>query len=438
MNQFATAQALAKTPGSSVLNAWRAGHGPEATRTGTITNGNVTTTNLTMQELANLIGGGGGAQNGPAVSRESALRVSTVYACVGLIAGAISTLALPIYERTATGRAVAEHPYFWMLNEEPNPEMSAAVFWEYMVTARMFYGDAFAEIVRGSYRSSEVKGLRAHHPGRVQPYRDNEGGIWYKITPEIGSPYVLSPADILHIPSLGFDGLRSPSPITYAARQAISTSISTAEFNSNFFVNGARPDFALQTDGTLTQDQADLLRATWMTRHGGASNAHLPAVLTGGLKVQQLTMSAHDSQILATSAWNLEEICRVLGVPPFMVGSTEKSTSWGTGQENMGRGFVKYTLLRDLKKIAQEVNRKFWPSRAKYFVEHDVTGIERSDLKTENDALRVASGRAGEDAWMTVNEIRHMKLLPPVEGGDVLRKASDAVAAAKPEPAPKA
>ena len=421
MSTFADALVKARSPGSATLNAWRAKHGPETT--GKINNLNETRQNLTVSELANIIGGGAVSSAGAVVNEQTAMRVSAVYACVALISGAISTLPLPIYERTKSGRSRAEHPYWWMLNEQPDGDISAAVFWEYMVSSRLFHGDCFAEIIRPSYRSSSITGLKAHHPLRVTPIRDAGGALLYRVMPVNGQQYIVSPSDMLHIPSLGYDGLTSPSPITYAARQAVGTSIATADYNGRFFSNGARPDFALMTDGKIDKDQAELLRSTWHDRHGGAANAHLPAILTGGLKVQQLTMSAADSQILATSSWNLEEICRVLGVPPFMVGSTEKSTSWGTGQENMGRGFVKYTLLRDLRKFEQEINRKFWPSREKYFVEFDVSGIERGDLRSENEALRVALGRAGEPGWLSVNEVRHTKLLPPIEGGDTVATA---------------
>jgi HK97 family phage portal protein len=421
MSKFAETLAKAKTPGSAVLNAWRLSHGPEAT--GKINNLNETRQSLTVQELANLIGGGAVSSAGPVVSESTALRVSAVYACVALIAGAISTLPLPIYERTATGRARVDHPYFWMLNEQPDENISAAVFWEYMASARLFHGDCFAEILRSSFRSTRVTGLKAHHPLRVTPFFNEDEELFYRVMPLKGSQYIVSPSDMIHIPSLGYDGLTSPSPITYAARQAVGTSIATADYNGRFFSNGARPDFALMTDGTITEDQAKMLRTTWHDRHGGAGNAHLPAILTGGLKVQQLTMTPEDSQILATCSWNLEEICRVLGVPPHMVGSTEKSSSWGTGQENMGRGFVKYTLLRDLRKFEQEINRKFWPMREKYFVEFDVSGIERGDLKSENESLRVALGRAGEPGWLSVNEVRRLKLLPPIEGGDTVATA---------------
>ena len=400
-------------PGSVVLNAWRAENGPELT--GRIHGINQQPRqNLTAEELSSIISGGAASSAGPVVTEASAMRVSAVYGCVALIAGAISTLPLPVYQRTKSGREQVDHPYFWLLNEQPDAEISAAVFWEYLVSSRLFYGDAFAEIIRPSYFSNKVSGFKAHHPLRVSPFRDSsDGSLFYRIQPLIGPSYVRSPSDMIHIPSLGFDGLTSPSPITWAAMQAVGTSIATAEYNARFFSNGARPDFALKSKGSINAEQANLLRETWAQRHMGAQRSHLPAVLTGGLEIEQLTMSAADSQILATSSWNLEEICRVLGVPPFMVGSTEKSTSWGSGQENMGRAFVKYTLLRDLRKIEQELNRKLWPVREKFFVKFDVTDIERSDLKTENEALRIALGRAGEPGWMSINDVRKAKMLPP-------------------------
>lgn len=387
---------------------------------------------LTMRELANLVGGTTSI-GGPAVNETTAMRVSAVYACVALIAGAISTLPMPVYARTENVREQVSHPYFWLLNESPNDDLSAAVFWEYLVSSRLFYGDCFAEILRPSFRSSKVTGFLPHHPNRVQPFRDPAGNLFYRVTPLIGAPYVLNPADMIHVPSLGFDGLRSPSPITYAARQAVGTALSADEFNARFFTNGARPDFALKSPAVLTRDQADLLRATWGEHHGGVAKSHMPAILTGGMEIQQLSLSAADSQILATSMFQVEQIARVLGVPPHMIGHTDKATSWGAGVENMGRGFVKFTLKRDLVKFEQEFNRKLWPVRDRFFVRFDLADIERGDLKSENEALRIALGRAGEPGWMSQDEVRKAKNLPP-KGGDADTLLSVTAPVATPTP----
>ena len=384
------------------------------------------------QELVNLLTGGG--SGGPLVSESTAMRVSAVYAGVALLGGAVSTLPMPVFQRSTSGvpAGKVDHPYYWLLNEQPNQDITAAVFWEYLVSSRLFRGDCFAEILRPSFRSSAVKGFQPHHPDRVQPFRDNERRLWYRITPEFGPQYTLNPADMIHVPSLGFDGLRSPSPITFAARHAVETALSADEYSARFFTNGARPDFAITAEKNITKEQAEIIRATWTDQHGGVSRSHMPAVLTGGLDVKQLSLSASDSAILETSLFQIEQIARILGIPPYMIGHTDKSTSFGSGVEQMGRGFVKFTLKRDLVKFEQEFNRKLWPERQELFVRFDLADIERGDLKSENEALRIALGRAGEPGWMTQNEVRREKNMPPLPGGDELLEITASTPATPP------
>lgn len=434
---FAAAQERARVPGSAVLNAWRAEHGPEATRVPAVRAENDVQQNLTVDELAQRLGALATSYAGKAVTEDTARQVSAVYSCVALIAGAVATLPLPIYERTAKGRALAEHPYYWLLNEQPNPDISAASLWEYLLEAYLFHGDAFAEIQRPSLRSNVVSGLLPHHPLRVQPFRDwnRAGKLLYRVQPEVGAMYTLDPADMIHVPGLGFDGLRSVSPITYAARQAIGTAMAAEEFSGRFFSGGARPDVALETDAKADAEQVAVLRSTWQSRYGGTANANAgPVVLSGGLKLKQFSLNAEDSQLIETRAFQIEEICRIFGVPPHMVGHTDKATSWGAGVENMGRGFVKFTLQRHLVKIEQELNRKLWPTRSRYFVAFDVAGLERGDLKSENEALRIALGRAGEPGWMSQNEVRRIKNLPPVAQGDDLQSGAALEPGAEPVP----
>lgn len=406
--------------GSVILNRWR------AQRQAAMHNQSAHSPSLSMTEFASFIHSGT-TQAGPVVNEQSAMTVSAVYACVALIAGAIATLPLPIYQRTAEGRDKADHDYWWLLNESPSADMTAATFWEYLITANLFYGDGFAELVRPSLSSQRIIGFKAHHPKRVTPFRESGSGrLLYRIQANQSNDatYVLDAADMLHLPGLGFDGLRSCSPILHAARQAIGTALAASDYSGSFFSNGAKPDFALKIPGKLAKDQADILRASWLNTHGGASKSHMPAILSGGMEIEQLTMSNEDSQLLATRSFQIEEIARIFGVPPHMIGQTDKVTSWGSGVENMGRGFVKFTLQRHLVKIEQELNRKLWPTREKYFVEFNVAGLERGDLKSENEALRVALGRAGEPGWMTQNEVRRIKNMPPVAGGDTLLNAT--------------
>jgi HK97 family phage portal protein len=378
---------------------------------------------LTPSQLFDRIGTG--SFTGQDVSESTAMRVSAVYGCVSLIAGAISSMSTPVYERTETGRKKSQnHEYWWLLNEQANAEVTASTMWTYLTSSLLFYGDAYLEIERFSLSSNKVKGFKLLHPRHVEPFRDSNNKLKYRITPytdnnTIAHPqYILDPADIIHVPSLGFDGLTSVSPITWAARQSIGIALAAEEYSAKFFKNGAASDVAIKSEKNLTPDQAESIRASYAARNAGHNNYHTPMVLSGGLSVEKLSINPDDAALISTREFTVEEICRVFRVPPHMVGHTSKSTSWGTGIEQQSIGFVKYTLLPLITAIQQEFNRKLWPTRQKYFIEFNTASLERGDIKTRYEAYRIMLGRAGERPVLSVNDVRRLENYEPIEGGD--------------------
>lgn len=410
--------AVASAPGSRVLGQWLAARPGAAERAGvqpiSAAGENSVVTGLSIEQLMGVLGLASSTSAGVNVTADTAMRVATVYACVALIAGAIMTLPVAIYERDGIDRSRVGHDYWWFLNEQANEDMTSAAAWEYLISSKLFYGDGFAELIRPSVVSNRVVGFRPLHPLRVQPFTDSARRLYYRVTPANAPEYVLDPADVLHLPSLGFDGLRSPSPVTHAAREAIGVALAAERFSGRFFTEGATFDYALKTASDLNAAQIDALKTSLLARVGG--NKRLPLILTGGLEPAQLSVNPKDAEILSTRLFSVEEICRVFGVPPHMVGHTDKTTSWGSGIEQQGIGFVRYTLMRHLVPIAQELNRKLWPTRARYFVEHITAALERGDLKARYEAHRIALGRAGEQPWTTVDEVRRLENMPPMPG----------------------
>lgn len=375
---------------------------------------NSAVTDLTADQLARMLGASQMTAAGVAVTPEAAMKVSAVYACVSLISGAIASLPLRVYDRET--KEAADHDYWWLFNEKASDGWTSAVAWEYLISSKLFYGDGFAQLLRSNYRSSRIIGWMPLHPGRVQPYKA-EGELHYRVTPADAPPYVVPGADMLHLPSLGFDGLRSPSAITFAAREAIGASLAAEKFTSQFFSQGATHDIALKTKSNLNTTQSDALRASYLAKYAGNRS---PLILSGGLEVEKLSITPEDAALLPTRHFTVEEICRVFGVPPHMVGHTEKNSSWGTGMAEQGGNFVRYCLLRHLNPLRQELNQKLWPMRQRYYIEHVTEALERADLQARANAHRIALGRAGEPGYMTVNEVRAIENLPPIAGGDTL------------------
>jgi HK97 family phage portal protein len=176
------------------------------------------------------------------------------------------------------------------------------------------------------------------------------------------------------------------------------------QFSSKFLENAARPEMALMTKNQLTDYQYARLQA-WLAQHQGPNNAGRPMLLEGGLEVKTLTMPMEEMQLLETRRFQVEEIARVYGVPPFMIGHTDKTTSWGSGVGAMGTGFVRFTLRDHLNAFENEINRKFFRT-TRFVARFDTSELENADLKTLFETFRIALGRAGEPAWMSVEEVR--------------------------------
>ncbi len=362
-----------------------------------------------------LVGGYGGAP-----SEQTALQVTAVYACVNLIAGAVASLPMHVYRRAADGDLARDinNPLWWMLNEEFCPRWSAASGWQFLVASKLLHGDGFAEILRD--RSGVIKGLVPLHPRRVKVVATPDGSrLLYVVQPdptivnptaEAGKVRVLDQDDMLHVPGFGFDGLNGMSALKFSLKVSGRLAISAQNFSSSFLENMARPAFALRTEKALTAQKWAELR-TELAQRAGPMNAGRPMVLEGGLDIKTLTMPLEEMQLLDTRKFQVEEIARAFGVPPFMIGQTEKTSSWGTGVEAMGSGFARYALREHLNAFANEINRKFFRT-IRFSAEFDTTELERADTQKMFEAARTAIGRAGEAALMTMEEARTMLRLP--------------------------
>jgi len=359
---------------------------------------------------------------GPLVTTSSAMQVTAVYAGIALIAGAIASLPLTFYERTddIDGRKRIKHDLWWFFNEKPNDLMSAAIFWEYILAVKILHGVAYALLVRD--RNGTVIEVFPLSPLDVQAVRKGRQFIYLVNSQELGI-FGVSPDDMLHFPGFGLNLRtgRGLSIIQHVARQAIGNALAADEFSGRFFHNGAQPSHVVTYPVGVKKEQIDLLKERWTERYAGVTNAGKPLILTNGAVVKELSMTMEDAQLLETRRFTVEDIARALGVPPFMIGATEKTTSWGSGVEHMGQGFVTFTLTRHLKPAEQEINRKCFRTST-YFCEFNVDGLQRGDLKTRGDYYRQAIGGSQGPGWMIPDEIRRLENLGPIDGGDKLFK----------------
>ena len=364
-----------------------------------------------------------------APSERALMQVTAVSACVTLISGAISSLPMHIYRRSREGDLMRDvnSDLWWVLNEEFSPRWTASSGWAFLTASKLLHGDGFAEILRGP--TGAIRGLVPIHPNRVRVIATPDGQrLVYEIRPDptIESPNqdvlqirVLDQDDVLHVPGFGFNGLRGLSALRNSLRNSGALAINAQTFSEQFLQNMARPDFALKTEKALTDEQFARLQAMLDARSGPA-NAGKPMILEGGLDLKTLTMPLEEMQLLETRKFQVEEIARAFGVQPFMIGHTSTTSSWGSGIEAMGAGFVRYTLRDHLNGFQNEINRKFFRT-ARFVAEFDTTELERGDTKAMFEAMRTGLGRSGEAPILTIEEARQTLRLPrQMPAGDTI------------------
>lgn len=355
--------------------------------------------------------------SGEVVTDQSALALSGVWACVNLLAGTTASLPFMVYEDRGGERVPARsHPLWRVLHESPNYDQTAVDFWEYLSASLELWGNAYAAINRAP--DGRIIALRPAPPSEVSVTRLPSGVLEYAWTDE-GQRYRLTDADVLHIRGFGGGPMGGLSTLSFA-RQSFGIAQAQDRMAGNTFRNGMAPAGAIVFPEFLSPENRKTAESVLIERHAGAVNAGRPLILEGGTKWQPLTINPEDAQMLESRQFSIEEVCRFFGVPPHMIGHTSKSTSWGTGIEQQVIGFQKFTLRRRLRRIEQAVSKQLLSAdeRARGMsVQFNLEGLLRAD----------SAGRASfyntmtMIGAMTINEVRALENLPPVQGGDVPR-----------------
>ena len=383
----------------------------------------------------------GRTTSGKPVNERTAMQTTAVYACVRILAEAVASLPLHVYEYQDDGgkKLVHDHPLYYLLHDEPNPEMTSFVFRETLMSHLLIWGNAYAQIIRDG--AGRVLGLYPLLPDKMDVQRDDRGNIYYVYSrnsdenpmfKEYGD-IRLKAEDVLHIPGLGFDGLIGYSPIAMA-KNAVGMTLACEEYGASFFANGANPGGVLEHPGVLKDPSK--VRESWNFVYRGVNNAHKIAVLEEGMKYQQIGIPPEEAQFLETRKFQINEIARLYRIPPHMVGDLDKSSFSNIEQQSLE--FVKYTLDPWVIRWEQSLQRSLLlpGEKGKYFIKLNVDGLLRGDYQSRMNGYAV--GR--QNGWFSANDIREMENMNPIpdeQGGNLylingaMTKLEDAGAFAK-------
>lgn len=350
---------------------------------------------------------------GISVTPESAMAVSTVFACISLLSETLGGLSFQVClhhsgDDGEWDEPDKRHPLWNVIHEYPNPWQTSRE-WREMGTAHLLLrGNCYCLIIPGLRGSVDM--IVPLNPDRMKVTQLPNYRLRYDYTTQNGQKVPYNQEEILHLRGLSLDGIVGVSVIEYA-RHSIGLSIAEETAGGGIFTNGGVFHYALETDRKLGTEGRKNLRESWRGLHAGAGKAHNPPVLEDGLKIHELGMNLNDSQWIEGRGFQAVDICRFFRTPPHMVGILDRSTF--NNIEQMGLDFVTYTLRPWCGRWTDSGRRDLLQDPA-YILKLDTDSLIKSDRLSRYNAHNL--GLNG--GWLTRNEVRREEGLKPIEGGD--------------------
>lgn len=371
---------------------------------------------------------------GVTVSQEGALRLSVVWRCVRLISETLAGLPADAVRKKGDIRAPVDRPPPWL--EQPNPEATWFEFAERIFESLLMDGNAFVLI--GARDAAQLPSqLFTLNPQMIQVKRHPNGQTFFLWDGERELER-FGPAapggEVLHLKLASAGSGRGLSPIA-AAMQAVGLGLAAEKQGARFYGRGQTLSGLMEFESTATQQNIDLTKANWKRRHAGTDRSHEPGILVGA-KWKPMSVTPEEAQFLETRAFQIDDIARFYGVPPHLVGLTEKQTSWGTGVEQQGIGFYRFVLRGHIIRFEQAMSQLLPRGQ---FLRLNPRALLEADSETEAKVLQIEL----QNAVINRNDWRAFLDMPPVPGGDrfilpaqMQILTTGGVTEPKPEPAP--
>jgi len=353
------------------------------------------------------------------VDSDKAKKTSVVYSCLRILGGTAGSLPCQVFQRKGDNSREPDtaYPLYRKLHDEPSPLMSAFTYWQNVVCQIHLHGNSYSLILRdGAGRARDI--LLLDPLSVTTAFND---GHWNYIVDRTDSKRkeVFDQDDILDFPNLFLDLKTNKALSTIqAGAQAIGLSLATERHSSKFFANAAVTNLALKYPGKVSSKLKEEIKKYIQEKTAG-ENAWSPLILSEGGTLENFTMNAGDAQLIESRQFQVVDVARLFGLPPWMVGAVEKTTSWGAGIEQQMIGFVIFALRPLLSMIENELNRKLF-REYKRFAEFNVTGLLRGDNKSRFESYRIALGGNQLPGFMSQNEIRKLENLSPDPDGDTI------------------
>lgn len=375
--------------------------------------------------MAALNGGWGvPTKSGQQVSTNSSLQVMAFYRGMVAIAEGVAQLPIEIYRTTKGGRGAepaTDHPLYDLLMHEPSAMQDGYQFWRTIIMHAVGAGNgvAYKNIVNGQVRElipvrPECVAIDLHPTLYTRRY---------DLTFEVGTGVTVGQAEVFHLagPSWAFHKGVDP---TLIGREALGLAQATEEAHARLHSNGVRPSGVLEAEGKISQDVVDRLREQFRSKNAGASKSSETLVLSGGLKWKPTAQTGVDAEHLDTRKHQIEEIARLLGVFPIILGHAGDQSPTFASADAFLQAHVRFTLQPWFKAVRSAIETQLLTRDERnegYRVRIDASELLRGSLEARTAYYKSALGTNSSPGWLSPNEVREDDGWNPMDGDDFER-----------------
>ncbi len=344
------------------------------------------------------------SSSGINVTHDKAMGITAFWAGVRLISQIIAGLPCEVYEKKGKSSKVADdHPVHKLLYTRPNPMMPPFIFKEIRTAHCLTWGNSYAEIEYD--KGNRPIGLWPLLPDRTEPeIVDGQKKYWTIVD---GTKIWLNADRVLHVPGLGFDGIKGYNVIK-VHRDSLGLTIASNEYGAGFFGNSGRPSGILKHPGQPDTDERKEFREEWNQMHTGLTRQQRTAVLWGNMEWQAISVPPEEAQFLQTREMQIEEVARILNINPILLQHYTKSTTWGSGIAQFLTSFAKFTISPWLEREEDVLDWDLFSEseRGRFFAKYNINALLRGDPETQAKVLEIKrrNGVINGDEWRELDE----------------------------------
>ena len=362
---------------------------------------------------------------GYAVNHSTALRVAVVIRCADVVAKTMASLGCHLYKETSAGKARAEgHPLYNLLRLLPNPETTAYEFWHMYVFNLMLTKGAYAKIIRdqnGFIRELWNIPTNNVHPGRNSQTGERYIDVVYPSDTRFGTKVAgerIYYANYMYSPGLRFQHEDDPHDFINIAADVLGLTMALSGYAKDFFENGANLGGFIEYPGAVNREAFERFRADWQKTYSGVANQHKWAILEGGFKLTKFDSKPEEAQALESRKFEIQEVCRIMGVTPHKVFDLDRATF--NNIEHLNIEYVQETIDPMAERLEQSVFKDLLSTndQRRHFAKFNTNKLLKGDTKARTEYYNTMR-QNGVFSANDILDLEDRNLIPEEEGGNL-------------------